>query len=114
MARIMEQKMPDGTYTIKANTLKPLEYTTGYYVGLYEGTYLKLSRQPHPETVKTYARLFNKYMSAYVGLWTDEDGTTHLDPSVWLQHLDDALLVAKKHNQLAIWDIENMKAIYLE
>ena len=114
MARIMEEITPDGTYTIKANTLKPVQYKTGYYVGLHEGTYLKLSRQPHPETLKTYARLFNKYMSAYVGLWTDEDGITHLDPSVWIPYLHTALKVADKHNQLAIWDIENMKAIYLE
>ena len=110
----MEEKMPDGTYTLKANTLKPVEHKTGYYVGLHEGTYLKLSRPAHPETVKSYARLFNKYMSAYAGIWTDEDGTTHLDPSVWIPYLHTALEVAKKNNQLAIWDIANMKSIYLE
>ena len=106
--------MPDGTYTIEANTLKTAEHKTGYYVGLHEGTYLKLSKPPMFIIVHTYARIFKKYMGAYVGIWTDEDGITHLDPSLWLRDLDVALFKAKKHNQLAIWDIENMKAIYLE
>jgi len=110
----MLQETPDGTYTIEANTLKPVEHKTGYFVGLYQGTYLKLSRPPTGLTVKTYAQLFKKDMSAYVGLWTDEDGITHLDPSVWIPYLHTALEVAKENNQLAVWDIKNMESIYLE
>lgn len=106
--------MPNGTYTLEANTLKPVQYKTGYYVGLHEGTYLKISRPPTQEVVKLYAELFKQQYGSYVGLWTDEDGITHLDPSAWLRYLDDALEVAKENNQLAIWDIKNMESIYLE
>ena len=110
----MLQETPDGTYTIEANTLKPVEHKTGYFVGLYQGTYLKLPRPPTGLTVKTYAQLYKKDMSPYDGLWTDEDGITHLEPSVWIPYLHTALEVAKENNQLAIWDIKNMESIYLE
>ena len=114
MARIMEEILPNGTYTLEANTLKPVQIELGYYVGLHEGTYLKMSRPPTKEVVKLYAKLFKQQYASYVGLWTDEDGITHLDPSVWIPYLHTALEVAKENNQLAIWDIKNMVSIYLD
>lgn len=114
LARIMEEILPNGTYTLEANTLKPVQIELGYYVGLHEGTYLKMSRPPTKEVVKLYAKLFKQQYASYVGVWTDENGDTHIDPSVWLRHLEDALLTAEKNNQLAIWDIKNMVSIYLD
>jgi len=110
----MEEILPNGTYTLEANTLKPVQYELGYYVGLHEGTYLKMSRPPTEEVVKLYAKLFKQQYASYVGVWTDENGDTHIDPSLWLRDLDVALFKAKKNNQLAIWDIKNMVSIYLE
>ena len=110
----MEENLPDGTYTLEANTLKPVQIELGYYVGLHEGTYLKMSRPPTVEVVKLYAKLFKQQYASYVGVWTDENDDTHIDPSVWLRHLEDALLTAEKNNQLAIWDIKNMESIYLD
>ena len=61
-----------------------------------------------------HAKLFKQQYASYVGVWTDENGETHIDPSVWLRHLEDAILTAENNNQLAIWDIKNMVSIYLD
>ena len=49
----------------------------------------------------------------YAGLWV-ENGYTYIDNSVHVDSLDLALSLARKYNQLSIWDWENSKCIYVE
>lgn len=49
----------------------------------------------------------------YAGLWV-ETGYTYIDNSVHVDSLDLALSLARKYNQLSIWDWANSKCIYVE
>lgn len=49
----------------------------------------------------------------YAGLWV-ENGYTYIDNSVHVDSLDLALSLARKYNQLSIWDWANSKCIYVE
>lgn len=107
-------RLKDGTYELRGNTLKPVEKSTGYYVGLYDGTYLKTYTVFDESRAIKYARLFKNQMNGYLGVWTDtETNITHIDPSAWFETLEEATTKAKELNQLAIWDIANMTTIYL-
>lgn len=53
-------------------------------------------------------------LTIYLGSWkNDETGHVHLDRSVWVGDLDEALALAKTQNQLSIWDCKNAEAIWL-
>lgn len=49
----------------------------------------------------------------YAGLWV-ENGYTYIENSVHVDSLDLALSLARKYNQLSIWDWKNSKCIYVE
>lgn len=50
----------------------------------------------------------------YIGVWRDEEtGLIYVDLSVNIAELSTALKVAEYNNQLAIYDVENNKVIYL-
>ena len=107
-------RLQDGTYELRANTLRAVEKSTGYYVGLYEGTYFKTNRVFDESRAVNYARMFKNEMNGYLGVWTDpQSNITHVDPSAWFETLEEATAKAKELNQLAIWDIANMESIYL-
>lgn len=107
-------RLKDGTYELKANTLRAVEKSTGYYVGLYEGTYFKTNTVFDESRAVNYARMFKNEMDGYLGVWTDpQTSITHVDPSAWFETLEEATAKAKELNQLAIWDIANMESIYL-
>ena len=107
-------RLKDGTYELRANALRSVEKSSGYYVGLYEGTYFKTNTVFDESRAVNYARLFKNEMNGYLGVWTDpQTNITHVDPSAWFETLEEATAKAKELNQLAIWDIANMESIYL-
>lgn len=48
----------------------------------------------------------------YLGGWLDE-GYGYLDVSINIQNLDEALALAKKNHQLAIYDVVTGESIYI-
>lgn len=45
------------------------------------------------------------HINLFGGIWEDEKtGQIHVDASTWVQDLDEALALAKKYNQLSIYD----------
>jgi hypothetical protein len=50
----------------------------------------------------------------FVGTWYNEDdGNTYLDVSIFRENYDDAVNIAKKHNQLAIFNLETGEEIVI-
>lgn len=84
--------VPDGTY--HANTGKPHLAKFGYYVGL-----------KHNTRAGNNARL--------VGYWTAPNGERFIDPSRWVYLQRDAIELARKHHQIAIWDCRRNEEIYV-
>lgn len=48
----------------------------------------------------------------YAGLWV-ENGYTYIDNSIHVDSLELAVSLARKYNQLSIWDWKNSKCIYV-
>lgn len=105
--------MRDGTYRIEANRLTRVENTYGYYVGQYQGTYLKV-RQLDEYRATIYAILFREKYGAYLGVWTDNDGILNIDPSKHYHDLFEAYMVAKSLNQYSIWDCEANEELVID
>lgn len=49
----------------------------------------------------------------YAGLWIEND-YIYIDNSVHVDSLEMALSLARKYNQLSVWDWANSKCIYVE
>lgn len=86
---------------------------TGYVVG-NNNTSLKLTSQP------TLADIYKMCVAAHVlhyhgvGYWYDTDNNTHyVDMVVHVDNLDEALELARKNNEVAIWDIQNNVEVYV-
>ena len=47
----------------------------------------------------------------YLGTWVDDTQMVHLDVSLNIPDLDEAVKIGRKNNQLAIWDVANMDEI---
>ena len=45
-----------------------------------------------------------KGINLFGGIWEDDEGRIHVDASTWVHDLDAALALAKKYNQLSIFD----------
>ena len=64
------------------------------------------------EYKKLYKQIKKVYKNAYIGLWI-ENGNIYLDFSLLINEYYKALQVGRKNNQLAIYNIEENKSIYL-
>ena len=59
---------------------------------------------PYVEEAMNSYGLSNR-INIFGGIWEDEKtGQIHVDASTWVQDLDEALALAKKYNQLSIYD----------
>lgn len=89
--------MENGTYINLGGEFAPITATTGYWVALEPAL---------PSQILE---------GQYLGVWTDEkDGKEYYDRSTFISDLDLALMVAKEHDQLAIWDNANRCEIWVE
>jgi len=43
-------------------------------------------------------------INIFGGIWEDDEGKIHVDASTWVHDFDEALALAKKYNQLSIFD----------
>ena len=89
---------------------------------LEDGTYLKLAKDNlvRIETTKGYwvaiteAYLECVYTGHLVGVWRDKDtGKVWVDVVEYRESLGDAVELARRNDQLAIWDNANGKEIRL-
>lgn len=93
-------------------TLEKVNYNKGFMVSL-SGSELKLSIKDLSIThLKQYQKLA-KDKKAFIGFWLDNN-TLYLDLSIRFLDESKALYFGKLNNQLAIYDLENQKSIYLD
>ncbi len=87
--------LPDGTYNLGNQTIKPATQTKGYWVA------------ETPISVYDLVNLANGSIEGYLGLWLDTDaGTRWVDLTHHFTDRDKALDYGRRWNQIAIWDIE--------
>jgi hypothetical protein len=89
--------MENGTYIKDGNEFTLItNATTGYWVAVDNTT---------PENILE---------GQYMGVWTNPvSGVTYYDRTVWVSDLDNAIALGKSQGQLAIWDCENEKEVWL-
>lgn len=94
-------------------TFDPLslsDVTTGYAVGLVDGTFRVVSR--YQEFAIAIADLSAAYPRAYIGTWLDNDGV-HIDPAVVLDNEPDAIALATRNRQRAYYIIHEQREVRL-
>lgn len=87
------------------------EHTFGYYVSLPYGIENLPSRALITPVLASFVA--DRKDGNYLGLWEDAQGNWSIDISTWVYDLRAALVLGARHNQRAIWDIENMREIML-
>ena len=107
----------DGGYTVGLDTLgMPCTPTEGYMVGV-PGIHAKTQKSaPNFYNVmaqfETMTRLAqNTVHKLYAGAWFDGQNMWYLDISENILDVDDAIQVAQRRGELAIWDVANKKEI---
>lgn len=121
---IRDALLRSGGATYDVHTHELIEVDYGYGLGIENGRdYEKI----YPVSFGHY-RIFSQILifffnkkvrevfatnsQARLGLWEDR-GKLYIDISEHVEDLDEALALAKKRQQIAIWDCKNKKAIYL-
>lgn len=99
---------------------EPMQFDSGYAVGLVEGTARKCNTGGLDRSVAEWLieRNFDRVRhnwpdAAYIGTWVDDKGDVHIDPIDTRLHLFDALQLARKNKQVAIYDFANNEEIML-
>ena len=104
--------LEDGTYSAK--TFQEARLKTGYMVSVSGGMQIDaMANQAAAEWVIRKVAEDARTRGAYLGLWTD-GGIIYVDISLNVKSLKVALALAEKENQLAIWDLQKNKCIYLK
>lgn len=84
---------------------------SGYMVSL-KGYELKTSiKELTSEILKRYKKLA-KLNTAYIGLWLDNN-VLYIDISINVKDKNQAVEIARKNNQLAIYDCKNSESVYV-
>ena len=107
----------DGGYTIGLDTNGlPCTPMTGYMVGI-PGPHAKTQVYP-PNFYNVMAQFEamtrlaqNTVHKLYAGAWFDGHNVWYLDISENILDVDDAIQVAQRRGELAIWDVANKKEI---
>lgn len=104
--------VPDGGFTVNAWTLAPV--TGGYAVSLHPEISRVLANVREGDLLEyllTHGEILEREGNAFGG-WTDPaDGRSYLDCSTIVDDLDEAIQLAKDHDQLAVWDFAAGKSI---
>ena len=99
----------NGGITLEPKTLENANLKTGYMVSLAGYEVITTIDDLTTNALLAHARIAHS-LGGYVGLWLDKDNL-YIDISLNIKSLKEGLKVAKLHNQLAIYDIENDKEI---
>ena len=98
-----------GTYNKEYKTINAKK---GFMVSLQGYEKKCRTEQETEKAINENMEIIRGLDNAYLGAWIDE-GITYIDISVLVENKEDALEMGKINNQLAIYDIENNKSIYL-
>ena len=94
--------LSDGTYDLSNQVIKPATQGTGYWVAKM------------PLSIYDLVNLANGSIEGYLGSWLNTDtDNREIDLTYWIEDRDKAIESGKRWNQIAIWDIEADKPIYL-
>ena len=99
--------------TFNLRTGKTCQYKTGFYVSLKNCERVTSFASFWSEDIQKFVtdNLFSLLDSnSFLGIWFD-GCKVYLDISVHVKGIYDAVQLAKKNNQKAIWDIENRQSI---
>lgn len=104
----------NGGGTFRASDLTPVNPTSGFAVGITDGTATKFSLVGAGNATYLQSRIAEvsyRYPNApYIGTWIDDEKVCHIDPVVILHNPDDAVAVGRAMGQLAIYDFETWEA----
>jgi hypothetical protein len=107
----MNQILENGTYD--ARTFEKLNIKTGYAIGMIKGTAHKVTAETMKDITDLMIQTVERYNPPYIGLWTDDDGITHIDPVLVIDNLEEAMKVGRENEQVCIWDFKNAVEIFL-
>lgn len=82
----------------------------GFAVGIFTGTFIIIDLEDLEPLNSTVSFILDEFPAAYVGTWVN-DGKIHLDPVVIILDRTDAIEMAKKFNQKAIYNFETGETI---
>ena len=113
--RILRMALARGGLTINPYTGE--EPDTGYVVGCHKDheVWSTSTAQLDASTLHEYIRANADLLSngEHLGIWLDK-GETWLDVVKVVDDLPIALVLAKEHNQQAIYDLENREVIWMK
>lgn len=92
---------------------KKARLTDGFMVSLYGTEYKTKNKKEVLEKVNEYVENIQDKKGLFVGVWL-EDGSYYIDYSINIIDRVEALEIAKKNKQLAIYDLKNNDSLYLK
>jgi hypothetical protein len=117
-----------GTFEVSAPNFKRRSISTGYAVGVIDGTFATVPVPTNAKSRKSAHWHFNeavRNITEYVasgtarandinaiGTWVN-DGVIHIDPVAVIDGRDDAIALARKYNQLAIYNLATGEEVSL-
>ena len=111
---LIKEIIKNGGSTLTKN-LKHAELNNGYMVSL-EGAESKVKSNDYKaiiQAIKEKQEIARDNSDLYIGLWVDND-MMYIDISININDKVEALEFGKKNKQLAIYDLENDKSLYLK
>ena len=110
----IESTEPGGTFSLATEV--PDEPADGYFVGGQDLTSLVFRRKDarKAQVVRQINDFVSRLNTSFVGWWTDpETGKVWLDGVEWYLSHDVAASVARRHGELAFWDIARQRELRL-
>ena len=96
-----------GTYHIDANSALPMSFKSGYMVGIKKGL-VRCGFDLTPLELDWLITSRNENPGSYIGTWHNLDNNlSYFDIVLRVSTRENALALAKSHNELAIWDNTN-------
>lgn len=109
-----ERTIENGGGTFRADSLEPVNPTTGYAVAI-GGETIELAHERGGDTRQAVHNLIWRVRdlnqnAPYIGTWID-GGIAYIDAVLILPDLASAYIVARAFDQKAIWDFANSASI---
>lgn len=106
----------DGGFSFSAKGTQP---SKGYMVSVKDVVKMSLADFVETEECSSVEKCFKLISKSpdnlYVGGWLDvKSGVVYIDISKNVNDINEAIKIAKKNNQLAIYDVANDNSIYIK
>ena len=116
IATLLHETKKHGGLTFTINR-EIVEFKKGYQVSVKDIHRIDTFYLNDEMITKTIYELLKKlYMTKgdyFVGTWFDDENVLYIDISIYVKDKKEALELAKKHNQKAIFDWDSKTSIYL-